>query len=642
MFQLTLSKLNKKDLHENLQQKRLPSSSYQEAIKISKNKMTQPTTIKIIDPDNIRSWFLQSVLQLNTIPGLPMALIYSKPSKADPQFQKVIRRSLDEQEEPTERTAELFGLLKGARKTWDASENNLKAYLLTAAGKDEALQRLAIDTSMSSFQTFKQILKDHDKTSPDNVIALRKKLYDIELKNTMTLTDLLSKIEKNMSEIAAAGGEVNMTEGAQIALRIAKFDDRFKTAVAAHIAQNEKDKVSAEWMTTKTYLQQLDRTTEAPGFETSQDKIMMTTENSKNPLCHRCGVPHAYGKHVKRSGSGRNKKNSGRGSSSRDRHSREGQLRSSSNSTGGSGNEDLREAVKTLTAALTTANSNFSRDRNNSRNYDREGRNCNFCHRFGHTEDRCFNNPKSSEYKGKRGRYQDSGSRAYLANGDKDDSRREYYDALARVNRRKVEDNSFDAFVLWMRPEPSASTRICALSTTLADDRNPFIFVLDTAATRVFVWASKHKLIASRMISQDVQTAGAGRLQTVREGVLGTVGVMGMSDELQRQLLGTETLMSFHGYKINLNGLGAFIYNPESSLTGRPVGPFLAKYKQGLIIVDIRNIPEFWIQDSVRHFRPVKYDEALVHTEEPNRPVPMSEAWPSVAAELGLDERTQA
>ena len=117
MFQLTLSKLNKKDLFENLNQKRLPSTSYQEAIKISKNKMTQPTTIKIIDPDNIRSWFLQSVLQLNTIPGLPMALIYSKPSKTDPQFQKVIRHSLGAQEEPTERTTELFGLLKGARRT---------------------------------------------------------------------------------------------------------------------------------------------------------------------------------------------------------------------------------------------------------------------------------------------------------------------------------------------------------------------------------------------------------------------------------------------------------------------------------------------------------------------------------------------
>ena len=296
----------------------------------------------------------------------------------------------------------------------------------------------------------------------------------------------------------------------------------------------------------------------------------------------------------------------------------------------------MREAVKTLTAALTEATGKgFPRDRSQSRNFDRPSRFCNFCHKSGHTEEKCFSNPKSSEYKGPRKRYQDSNSRAYLTEGDKDDPRREYYDALARNNRRKF-DADYDAFVLWLKPETFGSSRPIALSTTLSEDRNPYIFILDTAATRIFVWSSQHTLIDSRLVSHNVQTAGAGSLKTVREGVLGTVSVMGMSDELQRQLLGTEVLCGFHGYKITLSGLGAFIFNPESKLTGRPVGPFLAKYREGLIQVDIRNIPEFWIQESVRYFKPVRYDEALVYTEEPNRSVPMSEAWPSVAAELGL------
>ena len=621
MFQINLGKFNNQKLLECLKQKRLPTSAYDKAGKIS--KMTQPTSIKQIDPDNIRGWFLQSVLQLNTVNGLPIAILFKRPSKNDPQFEKVLRKSLDEDDQPTEATKELGEKFNKAKATWDMSENNVKAFLLTAAGKDASLQRLMTDTKLTSFEIFRQLLVDFDKTSPDMAIALRKKLFGIELKCTMTLAEFLSGIESIIADINAAGGNVDMSEAAQLALGNAKFDKRFESAVAAHIAALEKDHQRAEWIATKSYLLQLDRSTPAPGSETSKEKIMMTTTDK--PMCKRCGVPHPYGKHTKRSG-GRTKKSGGRGGGPRNRRERDDSEDK---------NEDLREAVKSLTAALTEATGKgFSRDRSYSRNIDRTSRYCTFCHKSGHTEEKCFSNPKSSEYKGPRKRFQESNSRAFLTDGDKDDSRREYYDALARNNRRKF-DEGYDAFVLWLKPETFGSSIPIALSTSLSEDRNPYIFILDTAATRIFVWSSQHTLLNSRLVSHNVQTAGAGSLKTVREGVLGTVGVMGMSDELQRQLLGTEVLCGFHGYRITLNGLGAFIFNPESTLTGRPVGPFLAKYKDGLIQVDIRNIPEFWIQESIRNFRPVKYDEALVHSEEPNRRVPMTEAWPSVVAELG-------
>ena len=592
-----LSKENK--IGGGAEQKHLRVTDYERVAKTSKITLPAGTT-HVINTADIRSSVTQMAMQLSTVQMLPFSLIYSKPRKQDRNFQNAFRESLNQDDTVTPDTEKLVLNLRKVRSIWDLSNNVTRAYLLTAAGTDPTLKRLMTESTATSFEIFMQLLKDYDRTSSDNAITLKQRLFGIELKSSMTLSDLISQIETIESDIRAAGGSIDTNETALLALNKAKGDERFKTEVAAHIAAQERERIQATWADTKTLLLKLDRSKPAPGTETTTEKIMKTTIEDKKSghrdrYCKTCHKRHPHGEHVDKNKRGRNRYEDKRNSSG-GRHE--------DNSRSGS----VQEVAEKLIAAVfhlgnTKGGRGFgNRGRGGGGRSAGRGRGfegyCNHCGKWGHTAARCFSNPANQEGGAPR-------KTGYHPRESEDQANyvADYEEALSRVQRAR-----YDAYVLYFGSEPVAAH----LSVF---EKDKFLAVYDTAATRFFIWASKHSNIGGKVhIPRDVSTANSGKLKSIYEGFIGFSECFGMSDELSVQLLGGKVLAKL-GYEVTISSAGAKFYNPCTIMTKEKVGPFMAPWKNDLIYVDIRNFPEFWIGKFRHIYQPKIIGEAAMVSE---------------------------
>jgi len=598
MLQVNLAKFllskNKKD-GGNPSQKTLRVSDYHGVAKITK---IPPPAVPphIINTGDIRSSITQISLQLSTVPALPFSLIYAKPRRNDKVFQNAFRESLDEDGATSQNSEKLLQNLRKVRSIWDLSNNVNRAYLLSAAGTDPTLKRMMTESTESSFEIIMKLIQDYDRTNFDNSITLKQKFFAIEFKPTMTLSDLIALIETFESDIKAAGGVVDSIESAQLALNKAKVDERFKTDVAAHIAALARERELPTWEETKTLLLKLDRAKPAPGTETTTEKIMKTTmsDNKRNNthrdrFCKLCNRRHPHGEHDK------NKR--GRNRDYDDKR----------NASGGRPEEvnHIKEISEKIVAAVFhmsntrggrgSGNRGRGGGRSSGRGRGFEGY-CNHCGKWGHTASRCYTNPanQQNQENAKKHPRDTEDSANYVA---------DYEEALSRVTKGR-----HDAFVLYYGSEPLAAH-------IQVFEKDKFLAVYDTAATRFFIWASKHDNIERKIhIQRDVSMANAGKLKSVFEGHIGSCECLGMSDELSVQLLGGKVLSNL-GYEVTISNAGAKFYNPCSTVNQEAVGPFLAPWKNDLIYIDIRNFPEFWLGKFKHYYQPKGLEQtAMIST----------------------------
>jgi hypothetical protein len=159
--------------------------------------------------------------------------------------------------------------------------------------------------------------------------------------------------------------------------------------------------------------------------------------------------------------------------------------------------------------------------------------------------------------------------------------------------RRTVQDAGFDnaslaaeygALLKKIKPDCFACFDDYACFIGL-DNKDDDIILIDSAASRIFVFASK-RLMNPRKVCHSINTASTGdQLQTFMEGEVGIMTCFAMNKKLQCQLCGTAPLTDI-GYSILIIKDGLFLKYPgrEDIWVSRVANVYPAKMSQ---------IPEF-------------------------------------------------
>lgn len=236
-------------------------------------KIQLPTAIPV-DPYDIKTWIQRSMALLKTVPGLSSPLQCKEPSEDDEKFLEAFKQSLTEAGEPTLKTKKLARDLRKAKNGYKLAEANIKCYLIQSAEKDKTILRMILKHSGEQAAVFDQLVQDYDKTSSDNAISLKGKLYALKFSKRGTCTEFIEQAETLEADILNAGGHMDQEELAGILLNQGKVHPRYSTPVSAYITQLQREGMKPEWVATKAFMLNLDRTTQALEDEEPPIKAM--------------------------------------------------------------------------------------------------------------------------------------------------------------------------------------------------------------------------------------------------------------------------------------------------------------------------------------------------------------------------------
>ena len=545
-------------------------------------KIRQPTSIKI-NIENFQQFLSEFSMFIGNVEGLDISMKFSKPSATDAKFAELYSESLDG-DTPTEYTRTLLRELDTAVKSYERIDTNVRTYLVSCAGTDETLRRKFINHQGDAYSLVRELATDYNKKSSNNAITEKAKMYLLTYSATTTNEEFIDKLELAVTAIENAGGKVDYDEIALRALNCAVDCERFQMKVTAYMTTNELNAKTPSWTEVKAYLLSLDRTVKSPGNNSDKPsnlKIMYTDDGEKKKqhdkkkqknryrFCTResCMTRHPDGEHLdgsKNKSSVPNKKQSN------------AELIAAA--VVEAINQDKRNRFQSR-GANQFANS-FHRNRGDRYRPDDDSNSfngeCFYCHKPGHTQWECRNNPKSQAYTGRKPSYHPR-DRANFTQDAEDADSADYYAALDRSTRGR-----FSANVL--RDNVEAQALFTAFE-------NEFMMLYDTAATKIFVKNSWHRLTNSRRINREVATAGRGKITTIREGFIGRASVYGMSDELQVQLVGGRALAAL-GYTVIINDDGATFTHEDDT----PTCPtYFVPWVDDLLPIDIRKLKVFQI-----------------------------------------------
>jgi len=514
-----------------------------------------------ITSDDIQGWKKKVSIIIKAQTCLSLPLEYVKPSEDDEEFLVAFNSTLDNGGE-TDETRALAKKFAKITTLWTSADNIIKAKLLDAAGTNATITRLI--TKMSDEDSciiIEQLLKDYDKTSSATAFSLKSELQMIDVKTTMH--EYISEVEAKIEEIQSAGGNVDMAEIAELLLNKGMLSARYQTHVSTKMALLETKRKKPVWSIIRSWALQLDaKTKSVTATEPSttlatttvphqaQVALATSTTNGKK-LCKTCGKVHA-GKcrlltqknNVSQIAAaiatvlkGDGKKPDQRRFQNRGSYQARGNI-----GRGNIGNGNF-------------GHGNFGRGNNQQ---DIFPGNCHSCGVYGHKSYQCPN--KGNDRQQYRRTVQDAGfDNAALATE---------YGALLK----KIKPDCFACF----------DDYACFIGLDTKDDD---IILIDSAASRIFVFASK-RLMNPRKVSHSINTAStADQLQTFMQGEVGIMTCFAMNKKLQCQLCGTAPLTDI-GYSILIVKDGLFLKYPgrEDIWIARVANVYPAKMSQ---------IPEF-------------------------------------------------
>ena len=512
----------------------------------------------MMDHENFAEFLNKFMINVGPFPALTMVLGHKKPSKDDKSFQKLIRKKLADGLEEESQT--LLRELSEAINGFETAQKTLVSYLLQCAGKDRAFSRSVLKSPSDPVVILRELIQENKKTSSNSAINLKATLYATKMKANWTMTELIEELEHLKAQIEEAGGTVELHEMAALALKVAKEHSKTTTDTAAYITQLHRESKEPDWPDVKAFLKALDRTMEetatpsVPSIAAAVLPGQTKNKKDKGPFCKSCNGRHPYGQHTK----------------TVDR-ALVAAVVAQINHRGGRGGHGGRGGGRV--GGRGGGRSHRTPYEQSQGRYVPFQGTCDLCGRYGHKKADCYSNPdripgdRSSNLRG----YGYTGNLpvANYMERRNEDYRSETYDSvLDRASKRTA----------WVLFGPAVAL---ALST---NQRDKYKFIIDSGATQVYAWESQHRFEPTRLISTTVSTAGNGHLTSVREGFLGNIPAVGMSDELTVQLFGACVLIKM-GYIIIWERWGALIRSPRVSIE--------TSYTSGLLYIDIRSLPEF-------------------------------------------------
>ena len=571
-----------------------------------------------IDIANINGWFQLACIALGACRGSTDSLFYKRPRRSDKCFQKAFMETLDGND-TTPESKELGESLKKAQTNYDDSVSWLTSYFLSCAGKSDSLKRIIVKYPNNPELIVDELIRDHKKTSTNSAVRLKGKLFHIAIKGTCG--QLIEEMETLQVEIIDAGGFTTDGEMASIALDQAKESDRYKAEVVSYMTKQYMEGLQPNWPAVKSFLIGLDRST-SDGTETALSAV---TKLSTGPFCRECGVKHPYAQHLP----GKNKATlkaaaalmrlNGGGDRSGGRFSSNGGRGASGNRFGGRFNggrhgnryEGRPGGGQSNGGRFSNNRQQYDNNRqqynNNRQQYDTHQRepfsgNCDICSKPGHKAADCWSNPNREV---DRSWSQSQREPFQQYNSDRQQPRRETQErAHSAVERHGRSDgyrfDNYDAVL--ERAKRSHTMYVChhAFAALRPDLGNPFMCALDTGASAIFVRDSQHRLHPSRLINRTIATAGKGNLTSIREGYLGNMLVMGMSDDLQLQLCGAHALTR-RGFLISIHCNGALLQRGADHIE--------IPWTNDILLFDLREIPDF-----VTAYQPETYEGSDAET----------------------------